>query len=269
MDPVTEKIYNLKTMPPPKEEPWVTARLIQRPNDHDPKLIRKRQEVYNRSLGAILQFFHQKIEIVDSNRTIDEVFADFKKAADFRTISPEKKVEEEQSAPSPVQQDLCVVCMDRVADYLVLPCGHQCGCKSCLAAQEKSHGTCPICTVKISGLIRVFRVGIADDGGPSSSSSASSSAGIQKKEEETKEEEVEEFHADQMEEKIGVSIAPCQDMEGNAGSIDVVVRLEPPDAMVRVPVDVCCVVDISGSMGELARFHFLFHFSFHKKNNLF
>merc|ERR1719183_1812949 len=37
-----------------------------------------------------------------------------------------------------------------------------------------------------------------------------------------------------------------------ADAIDVMVTLEPPEGSVRAPVDICCIVDVSDSMGEKA-----------------
>jgi len=62
---------------------------------------------------------------------------------------------ENEAAP---QAGACVICCDRPADFLVTPCGHQCGCQECLDLVVQRTGTCPICRTRISSLQRVFRV---------------------------------------------------------------------------------------------------------------
>jgi len=54
----------------------------------------------------------------------------------------------------------CVICMDAPANYLVLPCGHQCGCQPCLNAVARGpHPQCPICRTPLTGSVRVFAAG--------------------------------------------------------------------------------------------------------------
>ena len=40
----------------------------------------------------------------------------------------------------------CVICMDKPADHVIIPCGHQCGCGPCLTQLQGTHSPhCPIC----------------------------------------------------------------------------------------------------------------------------
>jgi hypothetical protein len=50
----------------------------------------------------------------------------------------------------------CTICMAKPADYLITPCGHQCGCHGCLCSIKGSTGCCPICRAKIGTIQRVF-----------------------------------------------------------------------------------------------------------------
>ena len=43
--------------------------------------------------------------------------------------------------------ELCVICMAEVADFLLVPCGHQCGCKNCLNSLKNEQRKCPICRI--------------------------------------------------------------------------------------------------------------------------
>jgi len=49
-----------------------------------------------------------------------------------------------------------------------------------------------------------------------------------------------------------LSVTPTIDVANEGGACAVVVNVHMPDEQTRVPVDVCCVIDISGSMGQLA-----------------
>ena len=53
----------------------------------------------------------------------------------------------------------CNICMDKSADCLVTPCGHQCGCEECLEQIKNTTGICPICRVHIDGIQKVFQAG--------------------------------------------------------------------------------------------------------------
>eukprot|EP00928_Gymnodinium_smaydae_P073720 TRINITY_DN56872_c0_g1_i1.p1 TRINITY_DN56872_c0_g1~~TRINITY_DN56872_c0_g1_i1.p1 ORF type:complete len:656 (+),score=39.55 TRINITY_DN56872_c0_g1_i1:42-2009(+) len=54
--------------------------------------------------------------------------------------------------------DSCVVCLESPADSAVIPCGHMCGCQSCLQSIKSSReALCPICRGPVSSVIRIFR----------------------------------------------------------------------------------------------------------------
>jgi len=49
-----------------------------------------------------------------------------------------------------------------------------------------------------------------------------------------------------------LTVTPTVDVANEGGACTVVVNVHMPDEQTRVPMDVCCVIDISGSMGQLA-----------------
>ena len=61
----------------------------------------------------------------------------------------------------------CAICLDAPAEYLVLPCGHQCGCFECLTSLKNLDGdaaACPICRTLIDGtIVKVFQAGYQSD----------------------------------------------------------------------------------------------------------
>lgn len=57
---------------------------------------------------------------------------------------------------------LCAICLEAPAAYLVIPCGHQCGCLYCLEALRSTGGGCPICRGDMSSIIKVFQAGYVE-----------------------------------------------------------------------------------------------------------
>ena len=53
------------------------------------------------------------------------------------------------------QENLCVICMERAADYALLPCGHKCVCQQDAVA-TKQRGTCPVCRSQVQAYNRIF-----------------------------------------------------------------------------------------------------------------
>lgn len=77
---------------------------------------------------------------------------------------------------SPVSEDaeesadadgLCVLCWDREADHVLVPCGHLCLCRNCSRREVLSgglKGECPVCKSKIDQAVKVFRAGVPNPG---------------------------------------------------------------------------------------------------------
>lgn len=62
------------------------------------------------------------------------------------------------AASAPKDEDLCTVCMERRADAAVIPCGHLCGCHSCLTAVAGSSSPlCPLCRGPLSAVQRIYK----------------------------------------------------------------------------------------------------------------
>jgi len=55
-------------------------------------------------------------------------------------------------------EGMCTVCMEVPSDSAVVPCGHLCGCYSCLRGVEVSaRPKCPVCRGSISLVVRIYR----------------------------------------------------------------------------------------------------------------
>merc|ERR1712136_487081 len=52
-------------------------------------------------------------------------------------------------------EEVCVVCLEAPADSAIVPCGHMCGCHSCLVRiQTSGSALCPICRGPVTSTIR-------------------------------------------------------------------------------------------------------------------
>ena len=252
VDPETGEIYHLKYLPPPE---YVVNRLVRREYDVDEQVIRNRLRTYHAQLGLILPFFRGKIQVVNGAREVESVFQEMQNCLSVLIQAPAPE-NTPAPAPAPTQpaSAKCAVCMDNPADFLVVPCGHQCGCETCLTAIQNTSGDCPICRKPIAGLVRVYPCGImeqdnsnvlqltevdltrteavADDGGWN---------------------EVQDITEPDTISQVSIQIAPC-DFSPQAAITPVAVTIQVPDLLDRLPVDICCVVDISGSMGDVAKY---------------
>jgi len=58
-----------------------------------------------------------------------------------------------QSLITFVEENLCKICQEQEANYLMFPCGHLSYCKSCILTVEN----CVICRKRHGSIIRVFK----------------------------------------------------------------------------------------------------------------
>ncbi|KAF4352240.1 adenylate kinase 5, chloroplastic [Cannabis sativa] len=73
LDPVTKKIYHLKSFPPESEE--ISARLVTRPDDTEEK-VKSRLEIYKQNAEAISSTYSDIMKKINGNRSKEEVFAE-------------------------------------------------------------------------------------------------------------------------------------------------------------------------------------------------
>lgn len=210
--------------------------------------IRERLKFFNDGIAVIRDFFKEEIQVLDASESIEQVSASIDKL--FLNPPPAKSKAVEQIEES------CVICMKNPADHLLVPCGHQCGCEPCLTEQFKRSGGCPICRKAIDGVIRVFRSGVVENDNENKEKHINEKKNFIKKYDNEavlkKEENLLEFD-NNIAKNLEISVAPCEDFVKNK-AVNVAISLNIPDTPVRRPIDVCCVIDISGSMGEDAKF---------------
>ncbi|KAK4852983.1 hypothetical protein QYF36_001885 [Acer negundo] len=75
LDPVTRKIYHVKSFPPETEE--IKARLVTRPDDTKEK-VKSRLEIYKQNAKAVSSTYSNIMKKIDGNRQKDMVFKDIK-----------------------------------------------------------------------------------------------------------------------------------------------------------------------------------------------
>jgi hypothetical protein len=62
-----------------------------------------------------------------------------------------------------MNHSLCTICMDNPVCSVVVPCGHMCGCNSCLQRiLDGDDARCPICRIPIDHIMKVYRTGVAN-----------------------------------------------------------------------------------------------------------
>eukprot|EP00928_Gymnodinium_smaydae_P066090 TRINITY_DN49147_c0_g1_i1.p1 TRINITY_DN49147_c0_g1~~TRINITY_DN49147_c0_g1_i1.p1 ORF type:complete len:614 (+),score=71.48 TRINITY_DN49147_c0_g1_i1:30-1844(+) len=60
--------------------------------------------------------------------------------------------------PGDDDEGMCTICLERPADSAVIPCGHMCGCLSCLdQLRSSSNAFCPVCREPVMSVIRIYR----------------------------------------------------------------------------------------------------------------
>jgi adenylate kinase len=268
VDPSTGSIYHLQFMPPPDGE--VASRLVRREYDIDRKIVQARLQTYYAHLGLILKHFHGYIQTVNASLSPTEVHSLVMSRIGENLVAPDPlPLPAPPSSAGPVHpapaKQLCTVCMDSEADSLVVPCGHQCACNACLTAVRGSSGNCPICRQPIEGVVKVFAAGFDGEPVPAASDSADNSSSLLLLQMEADaggwgpppsapsaaaadEKREGPFH-------VTVDVAPLEDLTGAAGGVhNFAVMVSAPPLTSREPVDICCVVDVSGSMDDPASY---------------
>lgn len=231
----------------------IASRLIQRAGDGDINMIQNRLNYYYMNLGHVLQNFKGKIFVINGSNLPNPVTQDILKIINTPII---EQVQQVQKEPQEQQEQTCAVCMSEPANFLVIPCGHQCGCETCLSEILGSRSAkCPICRKKMDGLVQVFRSGIIDnnteiiqiqDSDPDPDQSWSNHDAL------LNQNLLVSAFEKNMSDQLQISINPT-DTNNNT---HVAVTIKTPDINIlqRVPVDICCVIDVSGSMALDATF---------------
>jgi len=241
VDPVTGNSYSLNANVPNEcavpNEPEVADRLVTRDGDDDEQRIQVRMRYYHRNIGQVLNFFKGRIFTVNALQSVQEVSQEVMWVLISPIIIQKKR--------NPVFKQ-CVICMSEPANFITVPCGHKCGCENCLSQLFGTTKTCPICRGVMEGIYPVFDAGVDED--------------------DENQQDVEE--AEQREQNSlgdGVMMDLSDDLPAEVINPKIMINRSYDDQVAisiaipdggahRMPVDVCCVIDISGSMAVDATF---------------
>jgi len=251
IDPETGDIYHLDFVPPPAR---VAQRVVRRDRD-DACSFRQRVTVFNGQSRRVLPYLSGLTFRIEASLEPREVFDSM--ARILRTLPQQRE------AVAPPLEGVCSICFDEKATHLVTPCGHQCGCEECLSIVKRTSGRCPICRGPVSSMQRVFlcapagraadavvtqRVQHADIddrmdlSGPSTETRAAD------------DEWSEDGDSGTGDAPVTIAVAPCADVPASGGVVDVAVLVSVADHKQRAPADICCCIDVSGSMCSRATY---------------
>lgn len=158
-----------------------------------------------------------------------------------------------------MEQEKCSICFDAIANCIVVPCGHKCGCETCLKkiqeSTNRSQKKCPICRGAIRSIVKVINSGIQDENTNANTNST-------EEEEEPSSPLLESIkvtsfdaYEDEDEDPVTLEVLPIQIQKNEGNAVVRVGVSEPEDgSLVRQPVDISVVIDISGSMGKEATY---------------
>jgi adenylate kinase len=289
IDPVTGDIYNLTYVPPPAD---VVARLEPRQYDDDAGTFQIRLDVYHKHIRQIIPSFGQRVWMVDAMRPPDAVFGDLARcleatAGAVAALAAGGAEAAEEAAPAEAPpQFCCAITQEVMHDPVTTADGHVYE-REAISTWLREHTTSPLtgqvlkhkqltaapavrATIEewAGGAITaeealsgssytgpgtannpVARTSAALDALPASTlgmppvgaapepeAAAAGGGG-----------------AEAAVERVEVSIVLSGDGEGDASGVQhVVVNVTVDEALHREPIDICCVIDVSGSMGEEA-----------------
>jgi len=258
IDPVTGDIYHQKYVPAPAS---IQGRLIKREMDDN---IRTRLDVFRAQLRRIALPHVKKI---NGNKDPQAVFEDVCRIIEADCLGELKQEQLPPPSPNVNENEIfsqCTICLSKPADYLVVPCGHQCGCEECLKLIHLSNGNCPICRTPIQSICKVYRAGRTENNSDMDQNNTTTLMDSQLQpvrsvltehhtigdDEDAWPEDIEDGDQASLSD-LTVTVMPVQSVPKEGGTVDVVVQVSVPETT-RNPVDVCVVIDISGSMGVTA-----------------
>jgi len=254
IDPITGASYSLAF---PECQPSNNAQLIQRDNDGNKANIELRLKYYYMNLGQVLQNFKGKIFSINGHNKVNEVTKDIMKALHEPVIQESKKFKNKKSKviKEVANEEQCAICMDSPANFLVIPCGHQCGCETCLSEiSAQNNAKCPICRKKMDSFVQVFKSGLNDN-----NDSQDIDIELEEQNEWITEDNLWSNHdalinqnllisafEKNISDQLQISINPVTNM--NNTNVAITIKTQDINMSQRVPVDICCVIDVSGSM---------------------
>lgn len=108
----------------------------------------ERTVLENRCRDLEDQLSQRDIEVKELQQLTEGLRAELLRCDETRNSLREEldQVQRESGGP-------CVICLDEIAQYAVVPCGHLAICSQCCLGES---GTCPVCRRRSMGLLRIF-----------------------------------------------------------------------------------------------------------------
>merc|ERR1719420_2219779 len=107
-------------------------------------MMKIRLATFHELIRRVAPIFGRRVRTLDGMRPIEEVYADSE-----RVVTAATRGSTAEPIAQPVAQR-CAICLEAPADFLVAPCGHQCGCEGCLTHVMSTSRQCPICRATIA-----------------------------------------------------------------------------------------------------------------------
>ena len=283
IDPQTGDIYNLTYVPPPAA---VAARLQPRQYDDDAGTFQVRLDVFHRQLRGIVPNFGKRVWMVDAMRPPDAVFADLARCLEA-SAGAGAGAAAAPPAEAPVEF-VCAITMEVMTDPVATADGHIYE-REAITEWLKHHTTSPRTGARLKHLELVPAPALqqaitawaegrlsaeealsgSEYNGPGtaggevmkrlSNATDAIPEGVPEPQPQPEPEAAAGFDgaaaAAEVGEAVSVSVALSGDGDDDASGVQhVVVSVDVREAARREPVDICCVVDVSGSMGEPATY---------------
>lgn len=263
IDPETGSIYNLDFLPPSSE---VAPRLTRRDCDIDEHAVRTRLSTHRMQIRRVLPYFLGKVQRVNGMNDPSEVLESIIRS--LKEVETNEALSSQMSNAAPQVSNICAICLDQPADFLAVPCGHQCACEECFKAVQETTQKCPICRAKVESIQRVFKV--CGDGTCESTKNLHAEGPVAVHQDLEEKLDATTRHGskqttcadddgwsedessdadDKSTDGPSLQLAPCQDVDDAGSESHVMVSVQVPECPKRTPADICCLVDISGSMG--------------------
>lgn len=213
--------------------------------------------------------FRGKIQVINGNDDLHKVSENFDKML-TEPIVKELDVNLLKRECKRNKEEFCIICMTNIADHIVVPCGHQCGCHECLNEMlSRGNAQCPICRAPFNSVVKVYRTGYVDSDDNDNDNIDMNDQKIQQvtnaNQMITIDRNIDDNNKilqnqtqkqiqinDKNKNEIEISVAPSENYTDFSTESNVGISIQVPDTPARKAVDVCCVIDISGSMQENA-----------------
>ena len=105
--------------------------------------------------GKLCKELEYIIRSIQSEFAYEELITDGSECSKMRISNKKKKKMKRLNLREELEKKIpeeCAICMENIADFAFIPCGHNVACTDCAKTWLKKHNTCPWCR----GLVQIF-----------------------------------------------------------------------------------------------------------------